>query len=1718
MLPADINVTSPDRGRGQMSWVFLLAFLAYSSLFGLVHWTARQAGGIAPIWLTAGLGIWLVMTYGSRMLPVIIIGGLPSYWLAGFDLGAVRVFQAAGLAAAGRALGAWSGALLWRWSQDHRQKLFGRFGEAGGCVLVALTAPAIAATVGVGGSTGLGFVTAADFSHLWLHWWAGDAIGIMFSLPLLLSAPELVRRLQSAQTPNLFRHGMLLGAIVAADWLVFEWPGGIRFLAVLFPVLLLATIWFDALGARWAAFLFACLITFSALRGKGPFVIGTIGRNDLTLQFLLMAVALVALLLPAIHARRSLSRRLPLILLLGGWAAGGMIFALAHEQQERANAEDFSRLTENARHAIELRLTAYADALRGAAGFVTAVPNVGGKEWQEFAGNLQLPTRYPGIKGIGVVYPVPVEEADKFLRRVRSEGTPEFTIRAIESPPAGSREHYVVTTIDPVAGNEAALGLDLASETVRRIAAEAARDSGSPQITTRINLMQDPARRSGFLLFRPVYQPGAPLTTVDERRSAFRAWVYAPFVTEVFFREGLRERREKLRLSVFERGRLDTAHLVFSTDSSGAGAATFVRINSIRVGEQELTLAWNPGPGFEPNHQLMLLWLSMSLAIVTVLLAEFVLSLQAFREQAESRSLHHLAALRESETRFRAIFEQAAMGVALIDLANGRFVRVNRRFCQILGFTADELLATDIQSVTHPDDISASQAVVQQLATGTFPEYALEKRYRHKQGHIVWGRLNVASMSKDGETAAFAIGTLEDITERKQASEALRQEHEFNALVLDSVADHIAVVDRKSVILSVNRAWRQFAADNGAPHLGATVVGTNYLQVCGAGAASPGSAEAASVSIGLRDVLAGTRDFFQLEYPCHSPAEQRWFQVSVTRLAGPQSGAVISHKNITARKQAENALQHERDRLRQILDSQFGLVAVLALTGEVIEINQAPLTLAGLSRAEVMGRIFWEIGWLEPDGKRHAREAVAAAAKGATVRHDIGAEFPTLGRRDIDAIFSPLRDAAGVVINVIGFGVDVTDRKQSEVLLHHTNRALRMISECDKELVRATTEASLLQTVCRIIVEEGEYQMAWVGFAEDDAARSVRPAAQFGFSDGYLQTVNITWADDERGRGPTGTAIRTGQVTVMRNMADDPTYTPWRTAAMKRGYASSLSLPLNSGGRTIGALMIYSSVRDAFGAEETELLAKLSGNLAYGINALRTRVEHERGLAALRLNEFSVQHASVATLWIARDARILRVNRAACDLLGYTEKEIMDLSVTDLDPNFPEERWPSHWRELREKGRLSFETRQRHKSGRLIAVEVKLTWFEYEGREYNFAFVHDITATRALEQQLRQSQKLEAVGTLAGGIAHDFNNILSGIYGFTSLARGAAGGNAELCSYLDEISRASRRAAELVRQILTFSRTRGGEENWEPVQAGAVVADAVKLLRATSPSSIEFVQECASELPSVPGNASQLHQVVMNLGTNAVHAMGHGTGRLTIRLVAVTVDEALAHSLPGLTAGPYVCLTVSDTGSGMDAAIRDRVFEPFFTTKGPGEGTGLGLSVVHGIVCDHHGAVRLTTEPGSGTTFEVFLPAGTLAPASRPAANDAVPRGHGERILLVDDEEMIARVGKLTLCQLGYAAESETDALKALARLERDPHAFHLILSDQTMPGMTGLELAARIRAFRPDLPVVLATGHSTAVTPENIRMSGVREVLMKPYSTESLADVLRRHLSPPRR
>jgi CheY-like chemotaxis protein len=296
-----------------------------------------------------------------------------------------------------------------------------------------------------------------------------------------------------------------------------------------------------------------------------------------------------------------------------------------------------------------------------------------------------------------------------------------------------------------------------------------------------------------------------------------------------------------------------------------------------------------------------------------------------------------------------------------------------------------------------------------------------------------------------------------------------------------------------------------------------------------------------------------------------------------------------------------------------------------------------------------------------------------------------------------------------------------------------------------------------------------------------------------------------------------------------------------------------------------------------------------------------------------------------------------------------------------------------------------------------------------------------------------------------------------------------------------------------------------------------VILEALRLLRATLPSTIEVRTEIAADAPLVLANESQLHQVMVNLCTNAAHAMREGGGVLSVGLSAVDVDEALARICPGLRVGPHVRLTVGDSGHGMDRATAERIFEPFFTTKAPGEGTGLGLAVVHGIMRSHDGLVAVHSLPGQGTTLELYFPAAAQADPAEASGAPHAPRGQGEHVFVVDDEPVLVEIIRDFLTGLGYRVTAHLRPDEAWEDFRRDPRRFDLVVCDLTMPGMTGVDLAERIRAVRPDLPVVLMTGYGGALDAGVLPQSGIREVIAKPFRVSALGDVVHRHLASPR-
>jgi PAS domain S-box-containing protein len=1242
--------------------------------------------------------------------------------------------------------------------------------------------------------------------------------------------------------------------------------------------------------------------------------------------------------------------------------------------------------------------------------------------------------------------------------------------------------------------------------------------------------------------------------------------------------------------------------------------------------------------------------------------------------------------------------------------------------------------------------------------------------------------------------------------------------------------------------------------------------------------------------------------------------------------------------NITARKQAEEAQRSSEERYRGLYEAISGGVMVQDQEGTILGANAAACDILGLTQDEIQARTMQDPRWraMREDGSplpNDDRPSRRALRTGIAVQGQVMGVFnPSLEQYrwllvNAEPILDPKTSQVQAVVSTF---LDITNRKKREEELRKLNRTLTALSNSSKAMMRATNESEYLKEVCKIVVEDCGHKMVWIGFAEEDEGKTVRPVAHAGFEEGYLETLRITWADTERGRGPTGTAIRTGKVSMCRNMLTDPHFAPWREQAIKRGYASSIVLPLLAENKAFGALNIYSKEPDPFSADEVKLLSELADDLAYGITALRLRAAHAQAEEALRESEerlnraeeiahlgsweldllsnrlswsdevyrifglepqefgatyeafleavhpddraavddayagslregrdtYEIEHRVVresngevrnvhekcehirdATGHIIRsvgmvhditerkgaeeavlrakeewertfdavpdlvtildnDYRIVRVNKAMADRLHLTSEQCIGLKCYEAvhGGSQPAAFCPhtltcqsgqEHIAEIREprlggeflvsttplcdaQGKLigsvhvarditerkqaeealrkahdeleirvqertvelkgvvealqdemterrqaeealkgaSLYTRSlieasldplvtisaegkvtdvnkatelitgvsrdqligsdftgyfaepdkartgyrkvfsegsvrdyplaiRHISGLTTDVLYNATVYENDNGEvqgvfaaarditaqksaeeerlrliaaieqsnesivitddagdilyFNPAFGHindylpgeamgknyfdilqgddrdkgfkkkladilskgriwedhlirkkkggtsyeldvtispvreqsgkiinysiierDVTHEAILEQHLRQQQKMEALGTLAGGIAHDFNNILMPIMINTELSLYDMPEESPINQYLKTVLQAAQRGQELVKQIIAFSRQK--EQELSPIRITPLVKETLKFLRAAMPQEIEIRENFDVESGMIMADPTQIYQVVMNLCSNAVHAMREKGGVLEVSLADVEVDAHMLASNPDLKPGSYLKLTVSDTGHGMDQELIKRIFEPFFTTKKPGEGTGMGLAVVHGIVKRHEGAITTDSEPGKGATFHVFFPRIQGHVEQEALTLDAIPTGD-ERILLVDDEEVQVRSGRYLLERLGYTVTTTTKSLEALEVFRAQPEAFNLVITDQSMPRLTGVQLAEQLMQIRADIPIILCTGFSDMIDGKEAKAMGIQEFMMKPFSARQLAETIRRIL-----
>jgi PAS domain S-box-containing protein len=516
---------------------------------------------------------------------------------------------------------------------------------------------------------------------------------------------------------------------------------------------------------------------------------------------------------------------------------------------------------------------------------------------------------------------------------------------------------------------------------------------------------------------------------------------------------------------------------------------------------------------------------------------------------------------------------------------------------------------------------------------------------------------------------------------------------------------------------------------------------------------------------------------------------------------------------------------------------------------------------------------------------------------------------------------------------------------------------------------------------------------------------------------------------------------------------------------------------------------------------------------------LQEVIESKRIQEQMHLQSSALSAAANAIIITDCKGKIEWVNPAFTKLTGYTADEAVGSSPRVLKSGkHPPVFYSNLWATVATGNVWHGEVINKHKNGGLYTQDMTITPVRgTDGKIAHFvAIQQDITEQRQLENRLRQAQKMEAIGTLAGGIAHDFNNILAAISGYSSLLQQDTEGNAAAQEDVGEILKAANRASDLVKQILSFSRQR--EQKREVIRLDNIIAGAAKFLRASLPASIEIQISLDTNAPAVLADPTQIYQVTLNLATNALHAMEGMPGHLNIKLDPFTPSQQFIQAHPEFSPVQYARLTVADTGHGMDADTLKRIFEPFFTTKPVGKGTGLGLSVVHGIVQSHEGIITVESQLGHGATFFIYLRGQIESGKVTAVGPGQLPRGQGQKILLVDDEPALTSAFQRQLQSLNYQVLTSNNARKAIVQFHENPSQFDLVITDLTMPEMNGLELARQLRAIRQDLPVILASGYAHDVNRETLETAGICQLLEKPISMPALAAAVQRALAAKKR
>lgn len=801
----------------------------------------------------------------------------------------------------------------------------------------------------------------------------------------------------------------------------------------------------------------------------------------------------------------------------------------------------------------------------------------------------------------------------------------------------------------------------------------------------------------------------------------------------------------------------------------------------------------------------------------------------------------------------------------------------------------------------------------------------------------------------------------------------------------------------------------------------------------------------------------------------------------------------------------------------QIITEQSPNMIFINSGGRVVYVNKRCTDEMGYSKAEICSPDFDFMTLIAPESVERVRSNFAKHMQGQEVNPY---EYSLITKKGdgIAAIITTKLIRYHGEAAILGIITDITERKRAEEELQYRLKFQNLITKVSSQFVNLYP-AQIDDEIDHTLQQIGEFTKADRSYAFQFSNDQKSVSCTHEWCADQIEPTIERIQDAPVDSFPwVMTQFLSGRMVLIPRLADlPPEASLLKEELVQQGIQSVLAVPMIVGGKVIGFIGLDSVSEVKMWVEDTGSMLKIVGHVF--ANALENKkVRQALQESEERLRTVFETFPDPVTIIQAEDGRCIDVNSAFTRVTGWSPTEMIGKSAAEFDI------WenPAERQKLidgiSEKGKVdNLEAKFCLKDGRTITALMSAVLIRLNDRPHILTITRDISELKSAQQereqlktQLIQAQKMEAIGTLAGGIAHDFNNILGAIIGYAEMALYDTRLDSMEHYNIDQVLKAGHRAKDLVKQILAFSRK--SEQNKQIISLTPIVKEALNLLRASLPTTIEIKQHIESNLDAIFADPTQIHQVMMNLCTNASHAMADTAGILSVSLQNVDLTAKSAALYPDLSAGLYVKLSISDNGHGLDAATLERIFDPYFTTKAQDKGTGMGLAVVHGIVKGHGGSIQVDSTPGEGSRFEILFPIMEKQTVSETEELKALPTGR-ECILLVDDEDSLIDLGKNMLMKLGYQVKTWTRPIEALDAFRADPQSFDLVISDMTMPNMTGDILATELRQIRTDIPIIICTGYSERINEQRAEELSIQGLIMKPFTIGKLAKTVRRAL-----